>query len=332
MSTGAAQPPGTGGNPYQQPGYHAPNPYQDATVGAPAVSGPGQGGGQRGGPHRTRMALAIAASVVMVAATAVGGYLLVGSDDDSPSASAPAGDDAGAGGEEPEGSEAEDGSGPDAADGEPGEESSDPRGGLDSAPEPVTDDDWQVQAFPERDIAYDVPGRHWTLLDPELYLSWTAEVENEDGEKEETFPLRAASLHLDEVCGPGSSRSTIGVTGARGAAGTEEAAPRNAESYAYAAYDDGSLSADVEVSDPEPFTNDQGFEGHISTATIENYVLPEDGADCYAPSGKVIAVSYLDSSSDVQVWLAVVDTGVDDELEQETIDSITNSLRLHEQE
>ncbi|WP_181008965.1 MULTISPECIES: hypothetical protein [unclassified Streptomyces] len=33
MSTGAAQPPGTGGNPYQQPGYHAPNPYQDATVG-----------------------------------------------------------------------------------------------------------------------------------------------------------------------------------------------------------------------------------------------------------------------------------------------------------
>ncbi|NJP64860.1 hypothetical protein [Streptomyces spiramenti] len=308
--------------PYGRPEY--PGPGSDVTL----VPGAGTPSSGRGLSHGTRMALAIVASVAMVAGTTVAGVLLTGdSGADGTTVAAPAEgeDDTGTDGkgeaEEPE-EEPED---------EGGEEETapDPRGGPGPVAEPVVDDEWQVQTLLDRDLAYDVPGgEEWLVADPESYVQWRPVIINDDGEEEELlYVARGATVFQDGVCGRGSSRGVLAITGARGASGTEEAAEDNALEYARAVYDP-TFTGELEISEPEVFTNDQGFEGHMSVGTLEGYALDEeDDPECHATDAKVVSIAYLDSSHDVQVWLAILDTGVEGELDEETLDKITNSLR-----
>ncbi|WP_157996899.1 hypothetical protein [Streptomyces otsuchiensis] len=330
MTTGPQQQPEPGSNPYLQPEYHTPNPYQQATAAGPAVAGTGGSGGGKGGglSHTAKMSLAIAASVVMVAGTTVGGFVLTsGSDDDSSSVAAPPGDgDIDEDGDEtdPDGDADTETDGED--DGEDEDEKpSDPRGGLNEPVEPVVDDDWQVQAFPERNNAFDVPPE-WTLSKLDVIRGY--EFYDEDDEHQ-LIALRGAATYMEGFCGSSSSRALVGTTGARGASSTEQAASNEALNWAHFAYDETQSGTRTDTP-PEPFTNDQGFEGHIAISEIEDFPIDEEDEDCASPSGKVIAISYLDAASDVVVWLMVVDTGIEDELEQETIDQITNSLRWHD--
>ncbi|NJQ04638.1 hypothetical protein [Streptomyces lonarensis] len=326
MTEGPNHTPPSGG-PYGRPEYSG-HPGPDATL-VPAAENAKSG---RGLSHGAKMALAVVAAVAMVAGTTVAGVLLTGDSDGGGTTVAGPGDGdsgdegaAGAGdGEEPAEDEPEE---------EPdGEEDGgdDPRGGTGPVTDPVVDDDWQVQALLDRDLAYDVPsGDEWLVADPESYVQWRPVVVNEDGEEEELlYVARGAAVLHEGICGGSSSRGVLAATGARGASGTAEAAESQALEYARAVYDP-TFTGELEISDAEPFSNDQGFEGHIAVGELTGFELTdEQDPECYATNATVVSIAYLDSAHDVQVWLAILDADVEDALDEETLDKITNSLRL----
>ena len=321
MSTGEQQP--SGWNPYQQAGYHQENPYQQPTVPFDQAGGgvpPNGPGPDRA--HRTKMALAVAASVIMVAAVTTGGVILVADSDtsDGPVVAQPSDDETDP---ETDGEDEPDGEG----DGDGDDRPSDPRDrGLEDV-DPVVAEDWQVQAHPERQIAYDVPPER-RMLPVVTFVSWNVDLPNDDGELEETqFPVRGATVYQDEFCGSGSSRAVAGVTGSLGSPDTEQAAVSTALNYVLAAFDHEQQGTRTDVP-PEPFSNDQGLEGTLAISTVEGF--PVENEECHSPSGKAIAVSYVSNNGDILVWLLVMDTGVDDEVDQETIDKMLGSLRPYD--
>lgn len=332
MSAGEQQPPDF--NPYQQAGYHQENPYQHATVPMDQAGGgvPPKGPGPDKA-HRTKMALAIAASVAMVATVTVGGYLLVGDSDkdDKPEVALPAdggdeGDGEGEGdGEDAEGEETE---GEDGEDGED-EKPSDPRGSTKPQFDPVVAEDWNVQAFVDRDIVFDVPP-DWEVLSTGTYIGWELVI---DGEEAGSMNLRAPATSPKDECG--NEPALVGTTGELGASDTAAAAENSAFQYVLGVYDNDQKGTRKDVP-AEPFSNEHGFEGHIASATVEGFPLAKDTDgnevenECHPPGGKVVVVSYVTPSGDLASWLAITDTGVDGELDDETIEKMTSSLRSYE--
>ncbi|SFB94004.1 hypothetical protein [Streptomyces aidingensis] len=324
-------------NPYQQPGFHQANPYQQPTVpGAGAGYGvaggqtpdtaplppvPPDGGGKGG---RGRLVGAIIAATALVAAVAVGGVVLVNSKGDG---------DGDGGTAQPAGEEQQEQAGPDqdekgeaeptegGAEGEDEElRPDDPRAGVTERPDPVVADDWQVQTHTERNNAFDVPP-DWEVDSESVYVGYEFEHEGE----EMAFILSAPVYYMEGYCGSSSSRIFAGTTGSLGATDTAASAEHESRNWVLAAYDreqQGTLT----VGEAEPFSSEHGLEGHISTSTVEN-VPVEEGDECAASSGKVIAISYKDAQADIVTWLMIMDLGYEGEPDQATIDKIVNSLR-----
>ena len=315
MDSGQQNPAEQPTNPYQQAGYHQQNPYaQQPTAAWPSGDG---SGGAGGGNHRLKMTLAVTAAVAMVAGVTVGGFLLVNSDDGD---GAPRAGQSPAPEPDPDGDDDTDtDTDGDGDDGPP----DDPRGGVRVDPDPVVDG-WQTMPNVTFNNVFDVPAE-WTLNHGHVQ-GWEKEV---DGEQVYTL-MSEPAVYLAGFCGPGTERAIAGTRGARGwEASTEHTAEVSAREFALAAYDQDEKGTLTEQP-PEPFTNDQGFEGHIAVATIEDF--PHDETDeCAAPSGEVIAISYLNASSNIMTWLLVRDTGIEEELDRETVDTILSSLRWHEE-
>ncbi|NJQ13951.1 hypothetical protein [Streptomyces bohaiensis] len=334
------QPPAGDGPPHGQ-GPDAPGPVSGSPYGAAEAGrwdGPGEHTAQLsaakdGGStsHRTRMSLAIAAATLMVAGTTVGGVLLTrddGGDPPPPVAAGPGADDADADGSEPAGED--DGAADDADEDEPDEERpADPRGPTGGGPEPVSGDGWQVQFLADRDVVYDVPDSdEWDVPSPDTILGWgSKEPEDEDGFSTPEFVGRGTALFNDKACGRYNSRAVTAVTGARGATSTAQAAEHVAHIYVNGIFDPDTTGEYTFV-DAEPFSNEQGFEGHIATGLVTGFEPSEDAdPECAATSGAVVAVAYLDGSADAQVWFAVVEQEVEDALDDDTLAAITDSLR-----
>ncbi|WP_165986941.1 hypothetical protein [Streptomyces sp. YIM 98790] len=347
---GAGTGTGTGENPYQQPGFHQPNPYQQPTVpGAGAGYGgwqphettapmppvPPDGGSGKGGAAgsggRGRMVAAIIAAVALVAAAAVGGVVLVSGKDDGGGTSAqPSGGDKDEQQEQEQdgentGEDGEAGSTEGGTEGEDGEElrPDDPRAGVAQKPDPVVADDWQVQTIAKRSNAFDVPP-DWKVDSESVYAGYEFEHEGEDM----SFILSAPVYYMDGYCGSGSSRIFAGTTGSLGATDTASSARHEARNWALAAYD-RKQKGKLTVTEAEEFSSEHGLQGHISTATVEN-VPVEDGDECATSSGKVIAISYKDARADIATWLMIMDVGYEGEVDQAVIDKIVNSLRPYE--
>lgn len=269
------------------------------------------------------MALAVAASVAMVASTVVGGVLLVRSGDGGAADRA-----SGPGASSSPGADGEGGGG---AGGESGRElpADDPRAGLAARPDPVVADDWQVQVDVERNLAFDVPPG-WTVEDPGTLRGF--EFEDEDGEWH-TFPLRPVTAYLDGFCGGASNRALAGNTGAIGATDPAAAAASQALNYVLAGFDQHQEGTRTDVS-AEPFTSGQGFEGYIASSSVADVPEPADAESDGCPhvtAGTAVSVGYLDGNSDVATWLIVYDQGIDEELDQQTLDMIIDSIRWYEE-
>lgn len=327
MSTGDQQPPEW--NPYQQAGYHQDNPYQQPTAPIAQAGGfpPGTPGGPAGADksHRTKMTLAIAASVLMVAGVTTGGVLLVsGSDSDEPVVSADGGPDEDDDEDEDRTLEPDNGEdeGEDGDEDEGDEKPRDPRDSGVVKPDPVVADDWQVQTRLDRGIAYDVPP-DWELMSPDIDIYWEIEI---DGENAGTMSVRGAGLSPEDACG--YSAAVSGVTGERGATSTAAAADNSVFQYALGVYDNTQVGTLV-TEDAEPFTSDHGLEGHIATGTIEDFPVDEED-ECASPGGAVTVVSYTTASGDLASWLLIRDTGMDGEIEQDTVDKMVSSLRPYD--
>ncbi|MDT0342899.1 hypothetical protein [Streptomyces litchfieldiae] len=310
MGPGERQPGGeSSSNPYQQPGYQQPNPYQ-ASVPGPATLGGAPGGAP---PRRKRFALVAVAAVVVLAALGVVGVVVAGGDDDSGGDAGPTASPSAE--ESPTRSAAPD----------------DPRQGIAEIPDPVVAADWQVQAHEDMRTAYDVPPQDWEVQAPADAFYY--EEETADGESTGTplLGVQGGSLYLDDWCTEDpdgwSWRAVAGTRGnhARGYTGTEDSAREEAGAFALAAYDQQE-QGQLEVSEAAPFDNEHGISGHTATATISG--VPEDPDDpCQPSSGKVVTVSYLDSENDLVTWVVVADTGFPEELDDETIEQMMSSLR-----
>ncbi|MEE1930710.1 hypothetical protein V1J52_21385 [Streptomyces sp. TRM 70351] len=323
------QPPG-----YQQPGFQQPNPYQQpgqqghpqpgpGPWGAPGAPGP-PGGGRKNARRNT--VIAIAVSVAVVAAAVVTGVVLLGDDPDgaspagggAPSASASAPQDpkeaAADPSEEPGGHRDPDsprGSGED----EPG-------------PEPVVDG-WQVVVNPKHHSAFDVP-KGWELASQDTIVGW-GEKQDEDAMFATPQVAMSAPAFLEEGwCedsdGGTYSRATVGTKGAQGAKNTSEAALSAAQNFVFYRHDEDRDK--LTWTEAEPFTSDHGIKGHVATAAMTGV---EKANKCVA-DGKAVAVSWLDASRDLRLWVLISDAGVPDEVDQKTIDTMMKSLRPYGEE
>jgi hypothetical protein len=284
-----------------------------------AVPPPDAGGGGGGGKGKVAIAV-VAATAVLAAAAVTGAYVLRDGGDDA---------NAGGGGERtasPTASPTEDGDGLDPDDPD------DPRQSVAQIPDPVVAPDWQVQTIENRHNAFDVPP-DWTLETESTTIGY--EDERPGAEPGDTaIAMSAPAVYMDGWCPEaeyGSSRAIAGTKGGQGATGTAEAARNEAGSWAIFAYDQQDR-ARLRVSQAKSFESDHGITGHTATATITD--IPPDPNDPCPPttSAKVVTVSYLDLNNDLATWVLVYDTGFDKELDQETVESMMNSLRPFPQE
>ncbi|ONK15922.1 hypothetical protein [Streptomyces sp. MP131-18] len=359
-------------NPYQQPGYQQSNPYQDQQAGGqwqqptgqPPVGRPpagpqypgqqatGQwqqpgpiapsatdGGGTRltpdggGGGRRGRTAIAVAVATAVVAAAVVTGVVVLGGEDDK---EANAGGDGGASPSAEETGESGETEEPEQDRPDP----DDPRQGVLQVPDPVVAPDWQVQTIENRHNAFDVPPDDWTVGAESLMVGYE-DTTNDDEEAEDelsfgdpVISMSAPSTYLEDWCAESETgvswRAVAGTKGGQGATGTEEAVRNEAGSWALAAYDQ-ERQGNLQVTDAEPFESEHGIVGHTATATITD--VPEDPEnECGTWDGKVVAVSYLDLNNDLATWVLVMDTGYPEELDDETVEQIMNSLRPYPEE
>jgi hypothetical protein len=311
------QRPGDGSwpNPYRQSGYQQPNPYGDGISGQgvpPPVPPPRD---PRREARRTRVVLAVLSGALVLGIGAViGAVVLSGGDIDENTS--PADDRSPAAPEESSGRSVP----PD-----------DPRQAIARPPDPVVAPDWQVQTIEDWHNAFDVPPDDWELSAESYAMGVEVEVPGEEPNGEWAIGMMAPARYLDGWCPEAeyrvSSRASAGTRGGQGQgySGTEEAAAAEARAWAVAAYDQQGQGT-LEVSGAEPFDSGHGIVGHTATATVTG--VPDDPDDpCGTWDGKVVTVSYLDSSNDLATWVLVADTGFPEELDDATIERIMNSLR-----
>ncbi|WP_129837978.1 hypothetical protein [Streptomyces sp. RFCAC02] len=329
-------------NPYQQPGYRQPNPYEGppsaetpatpygGTSAYPPAAPPGppvpglgpagggddggDGGGREGGIGR--VALGIVTGVAVLSAAVVGGVIVLrdgGGGTPSAGGTPSPGETPGTDGETYS---------PDGPD--------DPRRGILRIPDPVVAPDWQVQTSENRHNAFDVPPDDWTIGREGVYVGYEDDRPGAEEAGDPLVAMAAVAIYKEGWCdeaGGASERAMAGSKGGQGATGTAEAAHNEAVNWARAAYDQRELGT-LDVSEAEPFESDHGISGHVVRATVTG--VPEDPDNpepCGVTDGKVVAFSYLDLDSNLATWVVVADAGVPDELDDATIDRMLHSLR-----
>ncbi|AKG45860.1 membrane protein [Streptomyces xiamenensis] len=216
----------------------------------------------------------------------------------------------------------------------------DPRAPMPEPVGPVVAEDWRVVTSPQWYTAFDVPPE-WDIAPEGTILSWKDEYDNwRDGI---AFVLNDPAVLPDFACGEWSqeeldeaaedgaddvlsARAVAGTRGGQGATGTEDSSLLLAANLLLANYDQNA-EADSSA-ETEPFSNEHGITGHITTATVTG--LPDDpGARCPVRDGLVIGISYLSPDNNLVGWGLMTDIGYEDELPDETIEQIVGSIRYY---
>ncbi|MCF3123909.1 hypothetical protein IPZ68_29995 [Streptomyces arenae] len=315
---GEQNPQGPGGNPYQQPGYQQPNPYEgQAPWNAPTVpGGPGAtvpeaphvgGGGGRGG--RSTLIALVAAGVVVVAAGVTGALLLGGDKDDTarpdPTSS---------------GSPAPTGSADD-----------NPRAG-DGMPKPTVPG-WKVVVNPKRGLAFDVPAE-WSLESRDWAGGVVDEKDAEDENAKFLAAFAAPAYFKEKWCASDddkdgtndyTSLAAAGTRGNRGAKSPEEAAREDATGWVYGAYAQPEKSR-VTTGPAESYTTASGLRGSLVTATSSG--TAKDGR-CDS-DGNATVFAFKDSGGEIASWSFHGARGVEGELPDATVKKILATVREYE--
>lgn len=122
------------------------------------------------------------------------------------------------------------------------------------------------------------------------------------------------------------SLATAGTKGGQGAKDTAEAAYNEAGSWAWAAYAQTEPKGTVKVAKAVPYTTKSGLKGHVATATALG-TKHENKCDT---DGKAIAFSFKNAKGDFVSWVMYANTGIKDEVPEETIRKILATVRLAE--
>ncbi|MGW7296285.1 hypothetical protein ACWGIB_28340 [Streptomyces xiamenensis] len=84
----------------------------------------------------------------------------------------------------------------------------------------------------------------------------------------------------------------------------------------------------LDVTGTEPFSNEHGVAGHITTTTLTARQGDPD-ARCPVRDGVAIGISYLSPAHDLVGWALMAETGYEDELPDETIGQMVGSIRYY---
>ncbi|MFI9172346.1 hypothetical protein [Streptomyces lincolnensis] len=322
---GGEQNPQQQNNPYQQPGYQQPNPYQQPGYqqqpgpygqqpqwGAPAPAGTPQPP-QGGGGNRTKV-VAIVASLAVVVAAGVTGFLVLGGDKDDKADKADGGKDAKAStspSAQPSASPSE----------------GNPRGGES---EQATITGWKIVVNPKWGAAFDVPA-DWEVQSTTSAIAF--EEENSD-ELKPIITMSAPAIYKSNWCSSdddknGKTETTelgaVGVKGANGAKDTDEVALNTPAWWVYGGYtqpDKKSVTTDKKAT---PFTTASGIKGSYAWASSTN--TPAKGK-C-ASDGKALTFGFQNSTGDFVSFNFFGAKGVKGEVPKETILKILSTVRVH---
>ncbi|MFD3579983.1 hypothetical protein [Streptomyces sp. NPDC058644] len=296
-------------NPYQQPGYQQPAPWNAPTVpgGAPQVPQGGQGGNGGGGGSRTKVIAVVAAAAVVVAA-GVTGFLVLGGDKDDDAKPDPAKSSSAA--PSPTGSDDAD---------------ADARGNGGN-PKP-TIAGWQTVVNPARGIAFDVPAG-WVLKSTD-WVSWVSEADDLD---EKPIVAISAPAYLKEKwCGADEDRdgtkdytplAAAGSKGNKGARSTDEAASKDARLWIYGAFTQPDKK-NIRTGAAEPYTTASGLKGSVVTASSSG-AKKEGKCDT---DGKATVFAFKDSDGAFASWSFHGAAGVSDEVPDATVKKILGTVR-----
>lgn len=198
----------------------------------------------------------------------------------------------------------------------------DPRAPVSEMMTPVVQDDWQVVLSPRGTMAFDVPPQ-WHLNKEGSSTFWPADDPEEHG-SDHAYSLRDTAEYAAPSC-PGQTAAWAGTRYVQGATDTAEAVRSVSSNLAWAVYDQG-LRGDLTTTEALPFENEHGISGHVSYSTSIGAPEYGEGA-CASAEGRAIAISFINSSSDIVAWGLVADTGHEHAVPEEIIDLIVSSIR-----
>ncbi|MFC8956833.1 hypothetical protein ACFT8P_30030 [Streptomyces sp. NPDC057101] len=312
-------PPSQPGYPQQgygpQPGYGQPNPYQQPTVAQQyAVPGPGMPGGPDGGKKKQTTLVAIVAALAVVVAAGVTGYLVLGGDEEQPTAG---------------------GKNPSAAPSAPAAPSTEPSGSpslanpRDGAAQQPTIPGWKVVYNPKYNTLFDVPPE-WEVLKPGMITAFEDEKKN-DGSPLMTMtsPTRLkgewCTYDVDKNGTPETwGLSTAGTKGGQGAKNTADAAYGEAGSWVWGGYAQHMPKNTIKITKAVPYKTASGLTGSMATATAPGV---KKRNKCES-DGKSIAFTFKNTAGDFTTWVLYAADGVAGELPDATIRQILSTVRL----
>ncbi|MGV9881287.1 hypothetical protein [Streptomyces sp. NPDC003006] len=305
---------GQGQNPYQQPGYQQPNPYQQqAPWNAPTMpGGPRQDGNGNSNSGKRTKVIALSTAAAVVVAAGVTGFLLLGGDKDDTAKPKPEPTKAGA-------SPSTSGS------------ADNPRaeGGR---PEPTVPG-WKVVVNPRRGIAFDVPAE-WSL-DSRDWAGGVVEDKDAEDEAAQFLVAYAAPAYFKEKwCASDDDRdgtkdhtplAAAGTRGNKGAKSTEQIARNDATMWVYGAYTQPDKKK-VTTGAVEPYTTKSGLSGSLVSATSSG---AEKQGKCDS-DGKATVFAFKDSDGEFASWSFHGAKGVTGELPDATVRKILSTVREYE--
>ncbi|MFC9504922.1 hypothetical protein [Streptomyces sp. NPDC057002] len=296
-------------NPYLEPGYHQPDPFQqpqatNAPSQQPGMPVPPSSSGSRS--RSTTIAVTVATAVV-AAATATGFLLLGGREDDQT-------------GDDPSKSSSSQAN------------PSNPRApGTDTDAETPTVKGWKVVTNPDQGIAFDVPPQ-WALQSPD----WVTYVsENDDPDDTPLIGMRAPAHLKEQWCASDEDKdgtvehTPLAVAGSRGnngARSTEEIAGSDPETWVYGQFAQPDKTK-VRPGEVVPFTTNSGIKGSLGAA----WSVGAKKAQKCSTDGKAWTFAFKNTQGDLASWSFFGAKGVSDEVPEATVRKIAATVRLYKE-
>ncbi|MFI2618527.1 hypothetical protein [Streptomyces sp. NPDC018584] len=341
-------------NPYQQPGYQAPNPYQQPGYqqqpaggypqqppaggyqqphsggfsqpeqpqphwsaptpppGLPQQSGGGQGGG---GGNKTKIT-AIVASLAVVVAAGVTGFLVLGGDEE--------GKDDKAGPAKPSKSATKK---PDPTPTGGGNERGE--GGEDKPTVPG----WQVVVNPKWGTAFDVPA-DWKVETPDTFTGFD---DRKDNGAKAIIGMSAPAVYKEKWCtsdedkngeSEDTSLAVVGTKGQNGAKNTKDVARNDSAWWVFGGYTE-QTKADkkkIKIGKVEEYTTKSGVKGSVATSTTSGAAT---SAKCDS-EGKATTFAFKNEAGEYVAWTLYGAKGVKEEVSDALVRKILDTVRWSE--
>jgi hypothetical protein len=311
-------------NPYAQPGYQqqpSPGGYPTPQNWGPLTPG-GPEGPPPGGRKTSTVAVAIVASLAVIAAIVVGAVYLTGGDkkddagkDHSPTPTATA--------TTPTPTTTTPTPTPTtAAPGVDGGSSDSPRGAPDALVIKPVIPGWKVVRRSERNVAFDVPP-DWTVGSEGLDIGF-----EDDSGKPEVL-MGAPAYYKEDWCTVGKNTTDAAAVGSKGGTGSKslrDAAETAATSWAYWAFQESGKGTVSKAQNSRTFHNSHGISGWQAQATMTN--VPK--ANKCTTDGIAYTVAWLDPAQAAPtpvIWVLYAAHNVSGQVAQSVVDQIKSTIR-----